>query len=145
MSDGAAQFDEPAETVEIAFDSRLFVWHAIPDGTHPHWGSTPVGPTGTTALNDGGIIDNELVEDVATEVERRLSALTYLYDVPAEVLHSGATFEDDLFALPMTTGPKEPGWARKKPPDRIILRRDSEGLLKALGWYREGRNAGSPY
>ncbi len=29
--------------------------------------------------------------------------------------------------------------------DCISLRRDSEALLKALGWYREGKNAGSPY
>jgi hypothetical protein len=141
MSEGVAQYDEAPETVGITFDGRLFVWHAFPEDEEeePVFGSTPLGPSVTSALGD------DTSDVVATELERLLSALTYLYDVSTEVTHYGSSWETDAFKPPYTRGPKVPGWARKEPVDSISLRRDSEGLLKALGWYREGKNAGSPY
>jgi hypothetical protein len=72
MSEGTAQFDEPAETVEIAFDGRVFVWHSFPEGEeHEVWGSVPLGPSVTST------VDGEPFDVVATELERLLSALTF--------------------------------------------------------------------
>ena len=100
----------------------------------------PLGPTVTTALADG---QNDV--EVATELERLLSALTFLFDIPAEVGHYGGSWHEDAHAVPYSRGKQAPGWARKPPPTSLRLRRDSEGLQKALGWYREGRSSESPY
>jgi hypothetical protein len=140
MSEGIAAYVEPAETVAITFDGRLFVWHAVEEATAPVTFGTPLtGPTLTSVLGS----DTDGV--VATELERLLSALTYLYDVPTEVTHYGSHWTTDPFEPPIARGPQTPGWARKEPFDWINLRRDSPAALKALGWYREGKNAGSPF
>jgi hypothetical protein len=135
VSEGGAQYSEPPESVAIDFDRRQLVWHVFADD--PTLG--PHGPTITSVL--GG--DDDAV--VATEVERFLSALTFLYDVPAQVAHYGSSSTDEPFEEPISRGPLAPGWARKKAPVWMRLRRDSDGLLKALGWYREGRSSDSPY
>lgn len=139
MSEGVAAYDEPAETVGITFDDRLFVWHAFPElDNDPTFGPRPLGPTVVAALDT----DDDKI--VATELERFLSALTHLYQVPTEVTAYGSSHITDLYETPYTRGPAPPGWARKEPLDWISVERD-EGLLKALGWYREGKNSGSPF
>lgn len=140
ISEGVAAYSELAETVGIHFDGRLFVWHAFSEvDPDPAFGSQQLGPTVTSVLGD----DTDAI--VATELERFLSALTYRYDVPAEVTHYGSSWTDDPFVPPFSRGPRPPGWARKPPPDWLSCKRNSAGLLKALGWYREGKNAGSPF
>jgi hypothetical protein len=141
IATGDDRFEEPAETVEFILDGRLFVWHSFPEAEDdPVFGSGPFGPTVTTAIGA------ETTDLVATEVERLLSSLTWLYDVPTTVAHYGSSFHDDLYVPPpFTRTPRAPGWVRTEPVMGLYLRRDSEGLLKALGWYREGRNAESPY
>lgn len=140
ISDGTASLADPPETARIVFDGRLFVWHSFADGPDdPIFGDRDVGPSVTSVLGGASYAE------VATELERFLSALSFHHQQPAEVLHYGSSWETDPFKLPFTRAPRAAGRVLVEPCKSISLRRDSEALLKALAWHREGQNAGSPF
>lgn len=140
INDGHASHADPPETVAVTFDGRLFVWHSFaeqPD--RGALGRPDDGPSVTCALDD------DPYATVATELERFLSALSYHHQQPAEVIHYGSSFASDPFAIPFTRAPRTAGRVMVEPPRVMSLRRDSEALLKAMAWHREGQNAGSPF
>jgi len=140
IRDGIVAYASP-ETVGIVFDGRLFVWHAFPEPqVDPILDALELGPTVTSVLGD------DSYEDVATELERFLSALAYYYQQPAEAVSYGSHSAGDPYDPPHASARRShSGWMLAEPYDAMSLRRDSEPLLKALAWYREGLNAGSPF
>jgi len=140
LRDSPDQYSDPPETVGIEFDGRLFVWHAFTVGTHdPIFGDRELGPSVTSVLGD------DAYAEVAAELERFLTALAYYYEQPAEAVAYGSHFTPEPFETPIARAPRTPGLTMIESPKAVSLRRDSVRLLKALAWYREGQNAGSPF
>jgi hypothetical protein len=72
--------------------------------------------------------------------------LVYYYELPAEAVAYGSHSTTEPFTPPLARSHRTySGWIVKEPPRTVSVRRDSESLLKALGWYREGLNTGSPF
>jgi hypothetical protein len=142
FSDRPERFLEKPETVGIKFDGRLFVWHAFPDlQPDPFFGDRELGPSVTTLLTD----DDDYA-DVATELERFLSALAYHYDQPAEVTAYGSSGERDPFHPSITRAPRtHAGWMMAESYEVIRLQRNPPAVLQAIAYFREGLNAGSPF
>jgi hypothetical protein len=140
MADGPPWVQKP-ETVGFSFNNREFVWHA-PDGTIPDliFGDREIGPTIVTVLREPG----ELAA-AETEVERLLSALSFVYMQPAQAIAHGTSHGSDPWGQPLTRAPRtNAGWMMGEGHGQFAVANDSN-LRTALAYHREGHNAGSPF
>lgn len=134
---------EPPDAVVIAFEGREFVWHPPMDREDEHLGVAQYGPMVSVVIAG----DHE-VREVAALLQRFLSAVAFHYDQAVEDAHGGGlggSGETDPFHW---TGPRalRPYAATfvSDAPAGIEVANDGR-LRVALGYYREGLNAGSPF
>ena len=133
--EGDAHHDEPAETVGITFDGRLFVWHAFPEvDPDPVFAWTQLGPTVTSVLGD----------DTGNR-RHRTRTLPLLPDLPLPSAVRGDALRERLddrqFRRRIVVAH---GCQAGLGLDCISLRRDSEALLKALAGTERARTPVAP-
>jgi hypothetical protein len=124
------------ETVVIRFKERDFVWHHIPDDIH--------GQHYAPGLSIVAFDNDDYRTALPELTERFLSALAFLLNQPIGVALYGGSGIIDPFAPP---GPRERalfGGMISDPPGEIEVV-DDHHLRLALGLYREGLNADSPF
>lgn len=130
----------PPETVGIEFEGRLFVWHAFEPRDDPDFGYEEFGPSVTVVTHED---DDERA--AANDLQRFLSALAFWLDQPAEAVSFGGSGETDPYHPAIARARRtHAGLLAAKPPDAIVLRPETN-LRLAVGYYREGMNAGSPF
>lgn len=129
------------DTVGIDFRGRLFVWHAFPSRERPGPGNEEWGPSVTVLVEDEAD-----VRRAADDLQRFVSALSFHYQEPAETLPALVTDVTDPYHPAEKRAPRTRRWGftLTEPPTRITLRHDRNVQL-AVGYFREGLNAGSPF
>lgn len=134
----------PPVSVEIAFEDWRFVWHPPMDHEDDELGITQYGPMVSYIVAD----QHEYSEAVRGALQRFLSGVAFLYDQPVEDVDYGAIVgsgESDPFNPHGHRHPRSyvGTWVIEAP---AAVEVDSEPLLRrALAYYREGLNAGSPF
>jgi hypothetical protein len=130
----------PERAVGIGFEGRTFFWHYVEPRDDPELGYQDYGPSVTVEVQDDG--DARVAADV---LQQFLSAVAFLYDQEAEVVHYGGSGEPDPFHAPIAIARRSHlAWFVVEPPDEIKLGADPN-LRLAVAHYREGLNAGSPF
>ena len=71
--------------------------------------------------------------------------LSFYYRQPSEAVVYGTSSGDEAWVLPATRAPRtHVGWMMSEPFEAMAVEREPK-LLLALGYFREGQNAGSPF
>lgn len=118
--------------VAIEFDQLRCIWHdGREEADHQYWPVVSLEATG------GG-------SDAAVAINRFLSALCFVYDMPMSVASTaGAGFKKEL-DLPLIAQPGYGARVLMSPISAIAVEAD-ERLRLTLGLHREGRSATSPF
>ena len=134
----------PPDSVEIAFEAWRFVWHPPMDHDDEDLGLTQYGPMVSYVVPD---LDED-ANAARAAVQRFLSAVAFLYDLPVEDVSYGALLGGGGTDPFNPHGHRHPrshvGTWKLDAPAAIEV--DAAPLLRrSLAYYREGLNAGSPF
>jgi hypothetical protein len=130
------------ETVAIEFEGRDIVWHP-PMDSDGDLELTQYGPMVSVAL-----ASEDEAGPAAESLQRFLSAAAFKYDEPVEDVHYGGRPEErgaDPFNLPATRAQRSHFLMKKVDAPAALSVVDHASLGLTLAFYREGKNAGSPF
>jgi hypothetical protein len=134
------------EVVPIQFAGRVFAWHPARAPVDDRFGPERAGPMLVVRSED----EEASRLDALRAAEQLLSALAFKFDVPIEDSALGTgTGGDDIFnpSGARVTHGSIGGWGGfflSDAPHQVVVI-DDPALRRALGLYREGLNAASPF